>query len=184
MVDKWFRERHWVLSSWVQILEPPLAYCNSKASYNLSSLNFFICKMGAVETVPLQRAVVQTGWDLVCKVLGTVLGTQGTQGTRGGGVLVLLLVPDRREEPSDAGGFGGARRDHVRSNGWQGPRGKSWAGQGWAWDQKARHFLGQGVGSWSFDQARKDLVCLHREVMQRAREEWYSEPLSVPDPWL
>lgn len=79
--------------------------------------------MDTVETVPLKRAVVETGWDLVCKVPGTMLGTQGTQGTqeaeRGGvwGVLVLLLVPDRREESRDAGGFGGARRDHVRSNG-------------------------------------------------------------------
>lgn len=36
------------------------------------------------------------------------------QGVR---VFVLLLAPDRRKESSDADGFGGARRDHVRSNG-------------------------------------------------------------------
>lgn len=55
--------------------------------------------MGAVVVAaPFHIAVVETDWDTVCQVLGTVLGTQGSQG-----VLVLLLAWDsgRRRSPAE-----------------------------------------------------------------------------------
>lgn len=49
----------------------------------------------------------------------------GDSRNSGWGVVLVLLVPDRREEPSDTGGFGGARRDHVRRMAARDPEGRA-----------------------------------------------------------
>lgn len=68
--------------------------------------------MGAVVTVPAHRTVMETDQDIVRKVLGIVLGTQGTQG-----VSVLFLPQTGGRIPGMLVGVEGARRAPVRSTG-------------------------------------------------------------------